>query len=1103
MGADEHHITPSLLPTDHPRGRAPSSARAHVACMLRNVGASDDSGAPDPIPETIAILIALIARWTRDDMVTIDLTGRARAASGLQDEAARVRISVDAAGEPDLQALTERLQQTMRHAPTVTDAAVIVIDVGDAPSSGEPCELLVRLWITGGAVNASADFDAALFDQATIERFTRCASRMAAHVELDAGAGLARIPLLDAFEQQQIVHGFNDTAVPRHGMQVMHRMVEAQVQRTPDAIAAGIGGRTMRYSILNAHANALAVQLIAQGVGPHRVIGVCFERSLELLVTLLAIHKAGGAFLPLDPDLPRDRLRYMLGDSHCTLVLTHGARESLVNNVIDAAVVTCITVPELSEAHAPDDLNDRDARSQPEHLAYVLYTSGSTGQPKGVLVPHRALCNHASWFASQLGMTSQDRVLQQASISFDAAMPELFAPLVVGACVVFAQPGAHRDILAFPDLVRHERITIAQLVPSALRVAAASPAFAGPTTLRYLVSGGEALDAALAADVRRRLPTVRLGNFYGPTEATVDAAAYEIVGDPVPDAVLPIGTPIANSRCRILDPFDALVPVGVPGELHVGGLCLSHGYQQQPERTAASFIDDPFLSGEKLYRTGDLARYRADGNIEYLGRVDTQVKLRGYRIELAEVEAPLLSHPQIQQAAVVLREDVPGDAQLVAYVVAEPGVSLSDAELRTVMRSRLPAYMVPSAFCFTDALPLTSNGKIDRRALPVPTVVTPGARDVSTPDDAIELALQRIWERVLGTAPVGVDDDFFSLGGHSLKAIRVLSEIERELGRTLRAAALFEAPTIRMLAARLRDEKPPEPTTIVSVRRVGSRTPLFFAPGGGGELFVFDALARALGTEQPLYVLDMYVFDEIRLDVATITLAAVAARMIADLRGIQPAGPYQLAGYSLGGNLVLEIAQQLRASGNDVHIVALLDCDGPGYPLVQPFVTRLGRHVRHAFALGVPDGVRYLMRRIGNMSRFVTGPAATELNLYADQEESRMVPAHVIEALERSLGPVLAAWERYVPRFYGGRVLLVRADIRRAMIGVVDVDPLLGWGPVIGGGIRTATMPCDHFAMLHSVNAERLAAILVPELIGTAGQASPERAELAPMTLIG
>jgi thioesterase domain-containing protein/acyl carrier protein len=337
---------------------------------------------------------------------------------------------------------------------------------------------------------------------------------------------------------------------------------------------------------------------------------------------------------------------------------------------------------------------------------------------------------------------------------------------------------------------------------------------------------------------------------------------------------------------------------------------------------------------------------------------------------------------------------------------------------------------------------------------------------------------------VLGVSPISVEDDFFDLGGHSLKAIRVLSEIEREFGRSLRAASLFDAPTVRTLAARLRDESPHDVTTIVAVRREGTRTPLFFAPGGGGELFVFDALARALGADQPLYVLDMYVFDEIHLDVKTITLADVAARMILDVRRIQPRGPYQLAGYSLGGNLVYEIAQQLRAAGDEVHIVVLLDCDGPGYPLMQPFLTRLLRHVTHAMALGAVDGLRYLGNRIGNMSRFFTGPHATELNLYADQEESRMVPAHVLEALEKSLGPVLAAWEQYVPRFYGGDVLLVRADVRRVMVGIVDNDPLLGWGPVVGGAISRATMPCDHFAILHSVNADRLAAILAPVLIG-------------------
>ena len=1084
MGADEDHTTPTQLPADMPRGRTTSLERAHFAWHVATRGDATTVSARETVRDAVAILVGLVARAARAEEVVVDLTARASALIAGHAAEGRTRVVVDTGAEPDLAALVARVTEAARTARAASDAACILLDVGSQSGPGDEGELLIRLWLADGSVHFAAEYDATVFDHASIERLARCSTRIAEHLSGAPGAAIARIPLLDDAERALILDGFNDTAVARHGEQLMHRLFEAQARRSPDAAAVGIAGRTLSYAALNARANLLAGQLVAHGVGPDQVVGVCIERSPELILALLAILKAGGAFLPIDSDLPRDRARYMLGDTGCTLVLTHAPLLARVDDFVDALEVSRLIVQLDAAAALPDDVPDLATRCQPDDLAYVMYTSGTTGRPKGVLAPHRALCNHALWFTARLGMTPSDRVLQQASMSFDAAMPEVFAPLVSGATVVLAAPGEQRDLLALPALLRRDRITVAQLVPSALRVVAATTEFAEVTSLRYLVSGGEALDSALAAEVCRRLPAVRLGNFYGPTEATVDATSFEVTGVIDEQRTLPIGMPIANSRCRILDPVGALVPIGFPGELHVGGLCLARGYQRLPERTAVRFVDDPFLPGERLYRTGDLARYQADGNIEYLGRIDTQVKLRGYRIEAAEIEAPLLAHPQVAQAAVVLREDTPGDPQLVAYVVAAPEAQLTATDLRTLLRSRLPAYMVPAAFCFLDALPWMTSGKLDRRALPAPPLLVTGPEDSVLLDDPTERKLQQIWERVLGTAPIAADDDFFALGGHSLKAIRLLAEIEQEFGRTLRAATLFDAPTIRTLAARVRDVTPLEPTTIVAVHRGGERTPLFFAPGAGGELFVFDALARALGPDQPLYVLDMYVFDEIQLPVQTITLGDVAARMVADIRRTQPQGPYQLAGYSLGGNIVLEIAQQLRAAGDDVHIVVLLDCDGPGYPLMEPFLTRFGRHIGYALSLSAGAGLRYLRNRLGNMSRFVVGPRETELKLYADQEESHMVPAHVIEALERALGPVLGAWERYVPRFYGGPVLLVRAEIRHRMIGIVDDDPLLGWGPVIGGNIQSAGMSCDHFGMLHAANAAQLAAILTPHLIG-------------------
>ena len=1087
--ADAGEATETLLTADHPRGGVHVSARERFTshhALQRPI----DPGA------AISALVALISRYAREESVTVVITARGLAA--LEAPAAmvagdsRALLTIPLYEEPALHDVTRRLRKavlTVRERTAVTRASILV-DVGAPIGDASDAEFSVCLAPVADGLQCTIDSDASLFDRASVERFDTCYGRLLRAALTDPGLPLERIPLVDDAERDQIVHDWNATAVPRPGEQVMHRLIEAQVGRTPHAVAAEFGGQTLTYRTLNARANLLARALRERGVCAGTVVGLCVERSLELPVALLAIHKAGAAFLPLDPELPHERLAFMLADSATRLVLTHTPVAAAAHSVADGASVEVMRI-ERTVVGAADDVPNPADCCAPEELAYVMYTSGSTGRPKGVMIPHRALCNHALWFTARVDMTAGDRMLQHASISFDAAMAELFAPLIVGATVVIADPKSHRDIRAIPVKMSRLGITVAQMVPSAIRVAVSDRALATCTGLRYLVSGGEALDASLAAQVRRLLPSLRLGNFYGPTEATVDATSYEVTGAAQPETLVPIGRPIDNGQCRILDKHKAIVPVGVPGELFIGGLGLASGYVNMPERDAFRFIPDPYRAGATLYRSGDLARYRPDGNIEYLGRVDTQVKVRGYRVELSEVEAPLFSDRRVRDAAVVLREDAPGEPRLVAYVVAADA-ALTPGQLRDTMRSQLPAYMLPEVFCFLDALPLTVSGKLDRRALPLPDLQAVNSGDAVPLTDPVERSLQSIWEHVLGQRPIGPDDDFFLLGGHSLKAIRLLAEVERTHGITLRAATLFEAPTIRTLAARLRESTPREVTTIIPVKRNGSLTPLFFAPGGGGELFVFDALAKALGDEQPMYVLDMYVFDEIPLARATITLADVAARMIADIRHVQPHGPYQLAGYSLGGNIVYEIAQQLHRAGEQVRLLALLDCDGPGYPQLQPVARRAVSHMKHALGLSSMEGLRYLRARLGNATRHMLRARNTALDLYADQEETHMVPAHVIDALERALKPVIDAWEQYVPQFYPGSALVIRADVRRMMVGVIDADPLLGWGPVVGGGVRSEAIVGDHFTILHATHAERLAAILTRYLVASVESAGVE-----------
>lgn len=1064
-----------------------TSAEFLPADCPRQVGAPADAASDEHRFANICVaLLVLVARWSREETsASIDVSARAitwlRGDTGAADAPAtcrRFRIRVPIAAQDSLTSLAAQLRDALDAPGTIVDDAQrshVLVDVATNPNPALPADLSLVLTPGDGAATAVVFGDPTRYHASTIARVAAALTQLHAAAVANAGEPMLRMELVHPADRTLMIATWNNTREPRVGIQLMHRLIEARADLSPHAVAASDGASRLTYRALNAQANQLAMQLVAEGIGVGTIVGLVAPRCLELLVALLAIQKAGAAFLPIDPMLPRDRIRFMLEDSRCALVLVHPSLQARLDDVADG-LPTKLTWLDRMNHDAPLDARAQlPDRCTPDAPVYLLYTSGSTGRPKGVLVPHRALCNHALWFARRIGLTASDRMLQHASIGFDAAMPELFAPLVCGATVVMAPPEANRDLRALPEVIQRERISVVQMVPSALRALVVESSLARCTTLRYLVSGGEALDGALAAAVRRSLPAIRLGNFYGPTETTVDATSFEVPRDVDATSIIPIGGPVANAVVRVLDPRLRLTPIGAPGELCIGGLGLALGYLNVPDRDVASFVPDPFAPGERLYRTGDLVRWREDGNLEYFGRIDTQVKLRGYRIEPGEIEALLHANPAIAQAAVTLREDVPGDPQLVAYVVHRLGMSVTVAELRETLARVLPAYMVPSAFNFLDTLPLTENGKLDRRALPPPVAHTTAPHDPL--NDPLEVSLQRIWEEALGVSPIGLDSDFFALGGHSLKAIRLLSEIERVHGVVLRAPTLFESPTIRTLADRMREQTPREVSTIVPVQPHGSRPPIFFAPGGGGELFVFDGLARALGADQPFYALDMYVFDEIELPEHPVTLHAIAARMLQDLRAIQPHGPYQLAGYSLGGNLVLEIAQQLRAAGETVALLALLDCDGPGYPHVQPFLTRTINHFEQALAMR-GGSARYLGERVRRTVRAIVHPTPDPVKLYADQDGVQHVPSQVLEALEHALTPVLRAWEDYSARFYGGPVVLIRASVRFNNIGIVDDDPYLGWGQLVGGTLRLEEMPCNHFEMVRPEFATRLAAIL-------------------------
>ena len=594
-----------------------------------------------------------------------------------------------------------------------------------------------------------------------------------------------------------------------------------------------LGERALSYGELERRANQLANHLLSLGLGPEARVGVFVERSLELPVALLGTMKAGAAWVPLDPSYPRERLAFMIADARLDVVLT---LEHLVPALPESpAAVVRLDADWPAVARAPGTRPAVDAGG--DRLAYVIYTSGSTGAPKGVMVPHVAILNHMLWMQAAFPLSPDDRVLQKTTLNFDAAVWECFAPLMAGARLVLARPEGQKDTGYLVDAVRRHGITVLKLVPSLLQALAEEPGFGSCGSLRLLLCGGEALSPELAARVAALLPGAELHNLYGPTETAVDVTFGPARGAR-PGGTIPIGRPIHNTRAHVLDARLRPVPVGVAGELYIGGANLARGYLGRPDLTAEKFVPDPFgeEAGARLYRTGDRVLHREDGQIEFLGRMDRQVKLRGFRVEPGEIEAVLLGHGSVKDAVVVVREDEPGDVRLVGYVTGRVAEGPRVSDLRAHVSERLPEYMVPSAFVVLESLPLNPNGKVDRRALPAPER---GERARSLPRTPVEEGLAAIWSRVLGVEEVGAEEDFFALGGHSLLATRVMSQVRRTFEVELPLRALFESPTVRGLARR-----------VESARGAGSRgvVPLVRVARGEG-------LALSFG-QQRLWFLD-------------------------------------------------------------------------------------------------------------------------------------------------------------------------------------------------------------------------------------------------------
>ena len=669
------------------------------------------------------------------------------------------------------------------------------VEIGESSAQEQTNYPLTISAASGAAMELRISYDPKRFSEDAVTRMLGHFSCLLGGIAAAPEARLGDLPLLTREERHRQVVDWNATTSVFRSDACLHELFAEQVARTPDFTAISFEERRLSYAQLNARSNQLAHYLRDLGVGADQLVGLCCERSLEMVIGILAILKAGGAYLPLDPNNPEERLTFMVADAAPRLILTQERfLQSLPQNVERFCLDKEWGKIVGASIHNPANI------TAPLDLAYVMYTSGSTGKPKGVAVTHRGVVNRLEWMHGYLGLSEADVVLQKTPYSFDVSVWEFFSSLLTGGRLVIAQPGDHQDPMRLKGIIEHECVTIVHFVPSMLQAFLNLPDLPALSTIRHVVCSGEVLSAGLRDQFYAR-QTAELHNLYGPTETSIEVTAYACRRG-APEASVPIGRPIWNTEIYLLDEELNPVPLNVAGEVYIGGVGLARGYFGRPDLTAERFIPDPAgaLRGGRLYRTGDLARYRADGNVEYLGRIDHQVKICGFRIELGEIEAILARQPGVHGAVVVAREDASGDKVLVAYVVGDGELEALQAGLR----QHLPEYMVPSAFIRLESLPLTSNGKINRNVLPPPGAGANPVARYTAPRNAVEEILAGIWADVLGLERVGIDENFFEIGGHSLTATRVVSRIRRDLGADAAVRGLFEAPTIAELACLVR-----------------------------------------------------------------------------------------------------------------------------------------------------------------------------------------------------------------------------------------------------------------------------------------------------------
>jgi amino acid adenylation domain-containing protein len=882
----------------------------------------------------------LLARYSGESDVVF---GTVR--NGGQPIPFRVQVPAASALQPWLLELRGLEASLPEQAPPANNLfhSVIFVDEVDPRSVKQPLALVVR--VREDALGLSIIYDPESFDAEAVRRMLGHARVLLDSIVSTPDERLARLSVLTEAESHDVTVTWNATRKEFPAGR-LEDVIFAQAQRTPNAVAVRFEKTQLTYAQLMNRASQLGRYLVRRGAGPEKLVAFCLDRSIDMLVTLLGILESGSAYLPIDPELPRDRIAYMLEDSKAVAVVT---QETLARILPETSAPSIKIDSDQGEISREPASRVPDRRTTPDDLAYVLYTSGSTGKPKGVEVLHRGLVSFMESMRLSPGFAAQDRILAITTISFDIAGLELFLPLTVGGEIVIGERRALLDGSYLRTLLDETRPTVLQATPVTWRVLLAS-GWGGDKEMRAFC-GGEPLPRDLATQILSK--TKALYNLYGPTETTIWSSVEEVA----PEGPISIGKPIANTKMYVVDKERRLVPVGALGELLIGGVGVARGYINRPELTSEKFITDPFSSepNERAYFTGDLVRQLADGRFEHHGRMDFQVKIRGFRIELGEIEAALSRHTNVKEAVVIAREDVPGEKRLAAYIIPRTRPEPPSQELRTHLLASLPEYMVPLIYVTLDVFPLTPNQKVDRKALPAP-VRAPANREIVAARDILEQNLVDIWEKVLHTKPVGVREDLMlDLGADSISAVTAASLVEKQLQLEVTPEVFGEHRTIEGQAAALRSgSKTRFNAPLVTLIQGKPGTDFFLVHAAGGDGFAYMPLARRLDGTDTIHVVQNR-FRE-RPEAMFRNIEEMAADYVSVLEAKLPDGPYRLGGWSLGATVAFEMAAQLAACGKKVSGVLLFDPPKPltgGQRMIKA-LERWGSTRRYRLAQGVP-----------------------------------------------------------------------------------------------------------------------------------------------------